>query len=180
MNNNTTNEGVVNNSNQPSQTEKLSEMINNRITSLTEKIGKISSEISELKTIEVKPEITKLTCGSTEFNIQDFMSEPDIHKYKNWLELKKELEEKSDDEIDNLIESEQEEEWKSDFKNFIQDNFHWSDIDDIDYFYDWYDFVNDYMNDPDGYGMDRFKDEFISGLRESETLQEYIQRKIEN
>ena len=35
MNTNTTNEGVVNNSSQPSHTEKLTEMINTKVNSLT-------------------------------------------------------------------------------------------------------------------------------------------------
>ena len=78
MENNTTNEGMVNNSNQPSQTEKLNGMINKKITDLTEKLGKIGSEINELKQINVTDEITKIVVGSTEFNIEDFMSEPDV------------------------------------------------------------------------------------------------------
>ena len=99
MENNTTNEGMVNNSNQTSQTEKLNGMINKKITDLTEQLGKIGNEISELKQIEVTDEITKIVVGSTEFNIEDFMSEPDIQKYRNWLEVKKEFEEKSEDDI---------------------------------------------------------------------------------
>ena len=107
MNDNNNNEGMVNNSNQPSQTEKLNGMINKKITDLTEQLGKIGSEINELKQINVTDEVTKIVVGSTKFNIEDFMSEPDIHKYRNWLDVKKELEEKSEDDVDELIREEQ-------------------------------------------------------------------------
>ena len=110
---NTTNEGMVNNSNQPSQTEKLNGMINKKITDLTEKLGKIGNEINELKKIEVTDEITKIVVGSTEFNIEDFMSEPDIHKYRNWLEVKKELEGKSEEDIDDLTGQSKSELWEN-------------------------------------------------------------------
>ena len=59
MNDNNNNEGMVNNSNQPSQTEKLNGMINKKITDLTEQLGKIGSEINELKQISIK-ELVKI------------------------------------------------------------------------------------------------------------------------
>ena len=111
MDNLTTTEGVVNNSNQPSQTDKLSQMINKRITDLTEQLGKISNEITELKSIQVTDEIRKIVVGSTEFNIEDFMSVPDITKYRNWLEVKKELEGKNDEEISDVVNEELREKW---------------------------------------------------------------------
>ena len=128
MENNTTNEGMVNNSNQPSQTEKLNGMINKKITDLTEKLGKIGNEINELKKIEVTDEITKIVVGSTEFNIEDFMSEPDIHKYRNWLEVKKELEGKSEEDIDDLTGQSKSELWENGWVEYITDNYSPSDV----------------------------------------------------
>ena len=81
---NTTNEGMTNNSNQPSTIEKLEQIINTRISDL-------NSELDELRSIKVTDEIKKLVVGSTEFNIEDFMSEPDIDRFRNWLKIKKEL-----------------------------------------------------------------------------------------
>lgn len=174
MNDNNNNEGMVNNSNQPSQTEKLNGMINKRVTDLTEQLGKIGNEINELKQINVTDEVTKIVVGSTEFNIENFMSEPDIKKYRNWLGLKKDLESKSEDDIDDLIEMENENDWDKNFQEFIQDNYSYSDLDDLDYFYDWYDFVSDNITNSDMGEIDNFKEHFMSEKTEEGTLEEYI------
>ena len=92
MNNNTTNEGVVNNSSQPSQTEKLTEMINTKVNSLTEKLGKIGNEINELKKIKVTDDITKISSSVQDFKIEDFIKEPDPLKLHRWMEVKKQIE----------------------------------------------------------------------------------------
>lgn len=178
MENNTTNEGMVNNSNQPSQTEKLNGMINKKITNLTEQLGKIGNEISELKQIEVTDEITKIVVGSTEFNIEDFMSEPDIQKYRNWLEVKKEFEEKSEDEVDELVSSENEKSWERNFQDYITSNYYYDDIDNIDDIKNFSDFVYDYITDPDEYQIDRFKDDFLNDKDDKETLQEYLESRL--
>lgn len=180
MNNNTTNEGVVNNSNQPSQNNKLQELINNKISQLTEQLGKIGNEIKELKSIEVSDEVQKMVVGSTEFKIEDFMSEPDVQSYRNWLKLKKELEEKSEEEIDELIDDEKDEHWSDNFQDHIQNNYSWLDMEDLDRFYDWYDFVRDYIEDPDDYTLERMKDDYKSYLDDSEILEDYIKEQITN
>jgi len=178
MTNNTTNEGVENNSNQPSQTEKLSEMINNRITSLTEKIGKISSEISELKTIEVTPEITRMVVGSTEFNIEDFMSEPDIHKYRNWLEVKKELEDKSEEDINDLIGQTKSDKWEEEWVEYTSYNYSPSDVvdDPFDYI-DFDDFLYNHLHS-DHSEVSYIKDDFMGEQDDNEILENYISDRI--
>ena len=178
MTNNTTNEGVENNSNQPSQTEKLSEMINNRITSLTEKIGKISSEISELKTIEVTPEITRMVVGSTEFNIEDFMSEPDIHKYRNWLEVKKELEDKSEDDVSDLIGQTKSEKWDDEWLEYISYNYSTSDVvdDPFDYI-DFDEFLSTHFYS-DHHLVEHCKEDFMGDQDDKDILENYISDRI--
>ena len=103
MENKTTNEEVMNNSNQSPINLKLNGMIQKKISDLTNQITDISNEISELRKIDVVDETTKISMGSTKVNIEDFMSEPDLKTYRKWLELKKILEEeyKNDDEVDN-------------------------------------------------------------------------------
>ena len=48
---NSNNEGIVNNSNEPSQNNELKRMIEKKISDLTEQLGVIRNEIQELKTI---------------------------------------------------------------------------------------------------------------------------------
>ena len=178
MSDNNNNEGMVNNSNQPSQTEKFNGMINKRVTDLTEQLGKNGNEINELKQINVTDEVTKIVVGSTEFNIEDFMSEPDIHKYRNWLELKKDLESKSEDDIEEMVEMENENDWDKNFQEFIQNNYSYSDIGDLDYYYDFYDFVSDNITNSDCGEIDNFKEHFMSDKTEEGTLEEYITKTL--
>ena len=101
--NNKTNEGVGNSSNQPSQMEELQNKINWEIDTLTDRVNVIENQINELKTIEVSDKVRKIVVGSTEFNIEDFMTKPDIEKYREWLKIKKELESKNEDELDDFV-----------------------------------------------------------------------------
>ena len=175
MENNTTNEGMVNNSNQPSQTEKLNGMINKKITDLTEKLGKIGSEINELKKIEVTDEITKIVVGSTEFNIEDFMSEPDIHKYRNWLDVKKELEEKSEDDVDELIREEQHNQWCNTWDDYVYSNSEPYDvINDVWDYLDWDSFINNHLN-PDSDEISHLKEEYVDeNCDDNSILNQYV------
>lgn len=176
---NNNNEGIVNNSNEPSQNNELKRMIEKKISDLTEQLGVIGNEIQELKTIEVSDEIKKIVVGSTEFNIEDFMKEPDIKVYRNWLKIKKELEEKSLSEVDELVYSENEKDWDNNFQDYISSNYSWRDLDDIDDFFDWYDFVSDYIKDPDNYQIEGFKEDFMNDKPDSETLSNYIENSLE-
>ena len=176
---NNNNEGIVNNSNEPSQNNELKRMIEKKISDLTEQLGVIGNEIQELKTIEVSDEIKKIVVGSTEFNIEDFMKEPDIKIYRNWLKIKKELEEKSEGEVDELVYSENEKSWENNFQDYIGSNYGWSDLDYIDDLYDFVDFVYDRITDPDDYSIDGFKDDFMGDKHEKETLSNYIENSLE-
>ena len=175
---NTTNEGMVNNSNQPSQTEKLNGMINKKITDLTEKLGKIGSEINELKQINVTDEITKIVVGSTEFNIEDFMSEPDIHKYRNWLEVKKELEGKSEEDIDDLTGQSKSELWENGWVEYITDNYSPSDVvyDPFDYI-EFDEFLYNHLHS-DSYDVSNIKDSFIENQDDKQILESIISERI--
>lgn len=176
MDNLTTTEGVVNNSNQPSQTDKLSQMINKRITDLTEQLGKISNEITELKSIQVTDEIRKIVVGSTEFNIEDFMSVPDITKYRNWLEVKKELEGKNDEEISDVVNEELQEKWNYDWCDYVNHNCDWDDFDVTNYL-DFSEFIERYL-DPSDYELDGVRDDFYDGFTREEILEDYIKDNI--
>ena len=176
---NNNNEGIVNNSNEPSQNNELKRMIEKKISDLTEQLGVIGNEIQELKTIEVSDEIKKIVVGSTEFNIEDFMKEPDIKVYRNWLKIKKELEEKEQHELDNLIEREDEKDWENHFQDYISSNYGWSDLDYIDDLYDFGSFVYDRITDPDDYSIESFKDDFMNDKLGSETLSNYIENSLE-
>ena len=178
MENNTTNEGMVNNSNQPSQTEKLNGMINKKITDLTEQLGKIGNEINELKKIEVTDEITKIVVGSTEFNIEDFMSEPDIHKYRNWLEVKKELEGKSEEDIDDLTGQSKSELWENGWVEYITDNYSPSDVvyDPFDYI-EFDEFLYNHLHS-DSYDVSNIKDSFIENQDDKQILESIISERI--
>lgn len=178
MENNTTNEGMVNNSNQPSQTEKLNGMINKKITDLTEKLGKIGSEINELKQINVTDEITKIVVGSTEFNIEDFMSEPDIHKYRNWLEVKKELEGKSEEDIDDLTGQSKSELWENEWVEYITDNYSPSDVvyDPFDYI-EFDEFLYNHL-DSSHYDVSNIKETFIENQDDKQILESIISERI--
>lgn len=176
MDNLTTTEGVVNNSNQPSQTDKLSQMINKRITDLTEQLGKISNEITELKSIQVTDEIRKIVVGSTEFNIEDFMSVPDITEYRNWLEVKKELEGKNDEEISDVVNEELRDKWNYDWLDYVNSNCDWDDFDVTDYM-DFGEFIERYL-DPGDYELDGVRDDFYDSFTREEILEEYIKDNI--
>lgn len=178
MDNLTTIEGVVNNSNQPSQTEKLSEMINKRITDLTEQLGKISNEITELKSIQVTDEIRKIVVGSTEFNIEDFMSVPDITKYRNWLEVKKELENKSEEDVDDLIGQSKSEKWDEEWVEYITYNYSPSDVvyDPWDYL-DFDEFLNNHLYS-DHHEVSEMKELFMEDQDDKLILEDYIKDNI--
>lgn len=176
MSDNNNNEGMVNNSNQPSQTEKLNGMINKKITNLTEQLGKIGNEINELKKMEVTDEVTKIVVGSTVFNIEDFMSEPDIHKYRNWLDVKKDLEQKSQDDIDDLISEEQHEQWDNEWNEYVYNNGYPDDLisDPWDYI-DWGDFIYKYLS-PNSDEVDDLKQKFFdeNELDDTSVLTQYV------
>ena len=166
---NTTNEGMTNNSNQPSTIEKLEQIINTRISDL-------NSELDELRSIKVTDEIKKLVVGSTEFNIEDFMSEPDIDRFRNWLKIKKEWENTPEDEIRDMVVEEKDNRWSNEWFDEVYNNFHDMDIDVWDYISE-RDFISDYM-DRDSYDIDWIKDKFFGDQNETEILSDLIKERL--
>lgn len=171
-----TNEGVVNNSNQPSQNNKLQELINNKISQLTEQLSKIGNEINELKTIEVSDEVQKMVVGSTEFKIEDFMSEPDIQKYRNWLEVKKELEGFEETDVDDLVDEQLDDKWNYDWEGYIEENCDYRDFDPWDYM-EFNEFIERYLDSSD-YSLEGYKDDYKSNFSKTEILEEYIKDNV--
>ena len=149
MENKTTNKEVINNSNQSPINLKLNGMIQKKISDLTNQISDISNEISGLRKIDVVDETTKISMGSTKVNIEDFMSEPDIKTYRNWLELKEILEKeyKNDDEVDNMLNEFKEEKWSSCWYEYVYNNCSEGDlIQDVWDYIDWGEFISEHFN----------------------------------
>lgn len=178
MNNNTTKEGVVNNSNQPSQKNKLQELINNKISQLTEELGKIGNEINELKTIEVSDENQKMIVGSTEFNIEDFMSEVDVEKYRKWLSLKEKWEKKDVDEVRNMIDEEKDDRWYNEWEDEVYNHFDSCDIDVWDYMSE-RDFISGYM-DRDSYDIEWVKENFLENHTDKRVLTDIMEYELKH
>lgn len=174
---NTTNEGMVNNSNQPSQMEELQNKINWEINTLTDRVNVIEKQINELKTIEVSDEVRKIVVGSTEFNIEDFMTKPDIEKYREWLKIKKELEGKNEDEMDDFVDETMMKDWRNNFQEYIYENYGYEDFTELESIYPFGDFVNNYMTEEDCWTISHVKDDFLE-LDKKEILKRYITSKV--
>ena len=180
MKNKTTNEGVMNNSNQPQMNLKLNEMVEERVNDLTKQLTEIRDEIKGLNQIDCSDKNSKFLFGSTEVNIEDFMSEPDIQMYRNWLMLKRSLEGKDEGEVDSMYCELMEDNWDENWFNYVYNNSSPGDfIEDVWDYIDWGCFIDDHF-DSGSPEIRSMKFSYERELDRKRLLKDYIKTNIEN
>lgn len=172
MTNVTEKEGVVNNSNQPSQDNNLQRLINQKINELSQKSDRLSKEINGLKSIQVKEENNKIVVGSTELLIEDFMTEPSVHEYQKWLKKKEDFENWTEDKIEEVISEEKDDMWYNEWTDEVYNHFDSCDIDVWDYMSE-RDFIHDYL-DRDSYDIEWVKDNYFENLDDNQILKDRL------
>lgn len=172
MTNVTEKEGVVNNSNQPSQDNNLQRLINQKINELSQKSDRLSKEINGLKSIQVKGENNKIVVGSTELLIEDFMTEPSVHEYQKWLKKKEDFENWTEDKIEEVISEEKDDMWYNEWTDEVYNHFDSCDIDVWDYMSE-RDFISDYL-DRDSYDIEWVKDNYFENLDDNQILKDRL------
>ena len=105
------------------------------------------------------------------------MTKPDIEKYREWLKIKKELESKNEDELDDFVDETMMKDWRNNFQSYIYDNYGYEDFTELESICPFGDFVSNYMTDEDCWTISNVKDDFLE-LDKKEILKRYITSKV--
>ena len=107
------------------------------------------------------------------------MSEPDLKTYRNWLDLKKDLEEKYGNEGVNLYSDLLEEKWDDIWDEYVYDNTSPGDlICDVWDYIDWGDFISDHFRSDSDEVIHMKRDYFENDVNHKELLNEFIEMKL--
>jgi len=176
MTNVTEKEGVVNNSNQPSQTEKVSKLINDKVVSLREQMVRIEKEISSLLSIKFNDEFFEFKIGEVTFKYDEFFNEITFEEIQKWLKVKDYYLNQTEEEIESRLEDIKDDKWSDEYHDYYYNMVDESDIDPWEYIDKW-DFISQYFDEdtfPD------YKEDFVSQFSDYDLLRDEVEGQLQH